>query len=94
MFRTFFCCIFLFFAFAAFAQRPSYGGKLKPEQANMDVKHYTIDLALDIPNRNVTGYAIIRADLKQPATALLFDLMDSFRVSKVLVNGKPATFGH
>ena len=94
MFRTFFSCIFLVFVSVGLAQRPSYGGKLKPEQANMDVKHYTIDLALDIPGRSVAGYTIIRADLKQPATGLLFDLMDSFRVSKVTVNGKPAVFGH
>ncbi|HEV9036172.1 MAG TPA: M1 family metallopeptidase [Puia sp.] len=92
--RTFFCCFSLFFACVAFGQRPTYGGKLKPEQANMDVKHYTIDLALDIPNHSVAGYAIVRADLKQPATGLLLDLMDSFRVSKVLVNGKTATFDH
>ena len=94
MLRTFFCCFSILYLSAALAQRPSYGGKLKPEQANMDVKHYTIDLALDIPNRSLAGYTIIRADVKQPATALLFDLMDSFRVSKVLVNGKAAAFDH
>jgi aminopeptidase N len=76
------------------AQRPSYGGKLKPEQANMDVRHYTIDLALDIPGQRVSGYTIIGLRLKEPASALLFDLMDSFAVSKVTVNDKPATFTH
>ena len=60
----------------------------------MDIKHYTIDLALDIPGRSVAGYAVIRCDLLQPATSLLFDLMDSFRVSRVSVNGKPTEFTH
>jgi aminopeptidase N len=89
-------CWILLLNGAAFAQsvRPDYGGPLKPEQANMDVKHYTIDLALDIPGRSVAGYAIIRCDLLQPATSLLFDLMDSFRVSAVSVNGKAAEFTH
>jgi aminopeptidase N len=77
-----------------FAQRPAYGGKLKPEQANIDVRHYTIDLALNIPDRSIAGYTVIRCDLKAPATGLLFDLMDSFRVVKVTVNGKPAAFTH
>jgi aminopeptidase N len=76
------------------SDRPVYGGKIKPEQANMDVLHYTIDLALDIPGRSIAGYTIIRCNLFQPATALLFDLMDSFRVEKVTVNGKPAVFTH
>lgn len=76
------------------SDRPSYGGKIKPEQANIDVLHYTIDLALDIPDKSVAGYTVIRCKLLQPATALLFDLMDSFRVDKVSVNDKPAVFAH
>ena len=94
MLRTVLCLVSLVIVSEAFGQRPTYGGKLKPEQANMDIKHYTIDLTLDIPDRSVAGYAIVKADLRQPATALLFDLMDSFRVSKVLVNGKAANFDH
>ena len=60
----------------------------------MDVLHYTIDLALDIPDKSISGYTIIRCNLLAPATALLFDLMDSFKVEKVLVNEKPAPFTH
>jgi aminopeptidase N len=91
--------IFLFLllgmtAGVGFAQMPGYGGKLKPEQGNIDVRHYTIDLDLNIPDRSLTGYAIIQCNLKEPATGLLFDLMDSFRISKVSVNGKPAEFTH
>ena len=91
-------CLFLYFlsgsSYRIFAQGPPYGGKLKPEQANIDVRHYTIDLDLDIANRSVAGYTVISVSLKQPATALLFDLMDSFRVSRVLVNGRRAAFTH
>jgi aminopeptidase N len=80
----------------AFAQtsRPDYGGPLKPEQANMDVRHYTIDLALDIPDKSVAGYTTIRCNLAQPASSLLFDLMDSFRVTKVTVDERAAAFTH
>src|SRR5882757_2807726 len=78
--------------FPAFAQRPAYGGKLKPEQANVDVRHYTIDLSVDIPGQRIDGTTTIRFIIKQPASLLLFDLMDSFTVKKVWVNDKPAAF--
>jgi aminopeptidase N len=78
----------------AYGQMPAYGGKLKPEQANIDVRHYSIDLALNIPDRSIAGFAVVNCDLKAPATGLLFDLMDSFKVSKLTVNGKPAEFTH
>lgn len=93
--RRFPVCLFLLLAVGAgYAQRPEYGGKLKPEQANMDVRHYTIDLALNIPEQSLSGYAIVNCILKEPATGLLFDLMDSFKVAKVTVNGKSAEFTH
>ena len=81
---------------SVFSQRPEYGGKLKPEQANMDIRHYAIDLNLDIPGRRIEGSTVIKALLKEPSSALLFDLMDSFRVTKVWVNDRPATWesGH
>ena len=75
----------------AHAQRPAYGGKLKPEQANMDILHYAIDVRVDIPNERIDGNTTIRLILHQPATDLLFDLMDSFKVEKVWVNGQQAT---
>ncbi|HEV2353570.1 MAG TPA: hypothetical protein VGR89_04965, partial [Puia sp.] len=92
----FLTCVLLLSCGAASGQnkRPEYGGKLKPEQANMDIRHYTIDLALDIPGRAVSGSTSIRCNLLTPATVLLFDLMDSFHVEKVTVNDRPAAFVH
>jgi len=78
----------------ALAQELSYGGKLKPEQANMDIQHYTIVLTLNIPDKSINGYTDVDLILQQPATEILFDLMDSLTVDKVWVNNKPATFTH
>ncbi|HVS96691.1 MAG TPA: M1 family metallopeptidase [Puia sp.] len=94
MLRTIIGLLLLLSTFTVFAQRPEYGGKLKPEQANVDIRHYTIDLALDIPDRSVAGSTTILCRLEEPATGLLFDLMDSFLVSSVQVNGKAAAFTH
>ncbi len=87
-------CCFLFLATAVNAQKIAYGGKLKPEQANMDVQHYTIALTVDIPNKSISGYTDVDVILKQPANVLLLDLVDSLQVQQVWVNGKPAVFTH
>jgi len=60
----------------------------------MDIQHYTIALTVNIPGRSIDGYTDIDLILKQPATDILFDLMDTLTVTKVWVNGKPATFTH
>lgn len=78
----------------SFGQKLSYGGKLKPEQANMDIQHYTIALTVDIPNKYISGYTDVDLIVKQPAPVLLFDLMDLLKVQKVWVNNKPASFTH
>src|SRR5579872_544796 len=85
-------CLWLFIRVSA--QGPAYGGPLKPEQANIDIRHYTIDLNLDISDRSVAGYTSIACVLKEPATGLLFDLMDSFKVRRVTVNGRRVAFTH
>jgi len=68
------------------------GGKLKPEQTIMDVRHYTIALNVDFDRKSIDGYTIIDVVMAQPAKVLLFDLLDSLNVSKVLVNGKKEPF--
>jgi uncharacterized protein (DUF488 family) len=34
----------------------SSGGVLKPLQANMDIRHYTLTLDVDIANEAINGY--------------------------------------
>ncbi len=68
------------------------GGKLKPEQAIMDVRHYTIALNVDFNQKSIDGYTIIDVIIAQPTKVLLFDLLDSLGVSQVLVNNKKEPF--
>ncbi len=70
------------------------GGKLKREQAIMDVRHYTIALNVDIAEKSINGYTVIDIILSQPAPILLFDLMNDLKVQTVLVNGKNTKFSH
>src|SRR5579862_246243 len=70
------------------------GGKIKPEQAIMDIRHYTISLTIDIIHKSIDGYAIIDLNLSQPTRVLLFDLLDSFTVQRVFVNGEKVVFNY
>src|SRR5580692_8193788 len=68
------------------------GGKLKPEQAIMDVRHYTIALNVDFSQKSIEGYTTIDVIMAKPSKVLLFDLLDTYSVHSVLVNGKKQPF--
>lgn len=68
------------------------GGKLKPEQAIMDVRHYTIALKVDIPGRSIDGFTDVDVILSQEAPVLLLDLLDSFQVRSISVDGREAPY--
>jgi aminopeptidase N len=87
-------CLFFAFSFlgAIAQQHLTSGGKLKPEQAIMDIRHYKIVLDIDIPQQRINGYTIIEVNLLEPASVLLFDLLDSFNIKKLTVNGESQPF--
>jgi len=76
------------------AQNLKSGGVLKPEQAIMDIRHYTIALDVDPENKSIAGYTEIDLDLMQPTQVLLFDLWHGLTISEILVNGKKEPFTH
>jgi len=93
--RSIFSLLLIFVFSYSFAQSTfTSGGKLKLEQAIMDVRHYTISLNVDIAQKTINGFAIIDFILSQPTNVLLFDLVDSFNVMNVFVNGKKAAFNY
>ncbi len=72
----------------------SSGGKLKPLQAIMDVRHYTIDLDVDITGQKINGFTEIEVLLAKDTDSLLFDLVNLLDVSKITVNKKDVKFEH
>jgi aminopeptidase N len=93
--RSIFLVASLFVFTCTFAQSTfTSGGKIKPIQANMDIRHYTIALNVDVSQKSIDGYTIIDFDLLQPSNKLLFDLLDSFNVKYVFVNGKKSSFDY
>ncbi len=85
--------LFLFFTFPAlYAQNFKSGGILKPEQALMDIRHYTVALDVDPSTQSIAGYTEIDLITSAETDVLLFDLVDGFTVEKALINGKEAPF--
>lgn len=72
----------------SFAQNLKSGGKLIPEQANMDIRHYTVALTVDPEKKSIDGYTEIDLVLANPADKLVFDLVHLLQVKKVWVDGK------
>lgn len=92
--RLFFSLLLLVTCNSLFAQKLTSGGNLKPEQAIMDIRHYTIVLDVDTGAHSISGYTSIDIVLSQAAPVLLFDLMNDLHVDKIWVNSKAATFTH
>ena len=60
----------------------SSGGKLNPLQAIMDIRHYTINLNVDIEQQSIKGNVEIRLILSKQTDTLLLDLLDEMLVTK------------
>ncbi|MEJ0056031.1 MAG: hypothetical protein WDN75_10455 [Bacteroidota bacterium] len=73
-------------------QRWNSGGKLNPLQANMDIRHYTISLDVDISNQHIGGFVEADLILTNPADTILFDLIDRFNVQKITVDKQSVNF--
>lgn len=70
----------------------SSGGKLKPLQAIQDIRHYIINLDVNIAEKKINGNCIIDLNLSKQTDTLLFDLVHLLTVEKIKVNGTAVNF--
>jgi aminopeptidase N len=68
------------------------GGKLHPLQANMDIRHYTLILDIDIEGKAINGQTEIDLIVTNTTDTLLFDLVHLLTVTKTIVNDKEVRF--
>lgn len=85
-----FLCLLL--SSAIYAQKNKSGEPLKPEQALMDIRHYTVALEVKPTTQSINGHAEIDLVTNKSTDVLLFDLVESFTIDKVWVNGKEESF--
>ena len=86
--------VFFLFSITAKSQNLKSGGVLKPEQAIMDIRHYTIALDVNPVERSINGYTEIDLDLLKPANILLFDFWHGLTIRQLWINGKTQNFTH
>jgi hypothetical protein len=70
------------------------GGKLKPEQALMDIRHYTVSLDIDPVQKSINGFTEIDLITSKPTGTLLFDFTNVLTIRKVWVNKKEEPYDH
>jgi aminopeptidase N len=68
------------------------GGKLSPLQANMDIRHYTLSLDIDIANQAINGFVETELMLNHKTDTILFDLIDRFEVKRIRVGKELVNF--
>lgn len=75
-------------------EKLSSGGKLKPVQANMDIRKYSLNLDVDIANKFIKGNTTVNLQLKNAADTILLDLIQHYNIEAIKVDGKPVFFDH
>ncbi|MCA0362515.1 MAG: M1 family metallopeptidase [Bacteroidetes bacterium] len=101
--KTSFLTTFLFLSFVGKSQNRddinnrdilylTSGGKLNPLQAIMDIRHYTIELDVDITKQSIAGFTEVSLNLSQKTDTLMLDLIHLYKVTGIKVNGKIASY--
>ena len=70
------------------------GDPFFPQAGNggYDVRHYSLTIDYDQPGNVLSGKAVIQATTTENLRSFNLDLRDLYTVSKVKINGEPATF--
>lgn len=84
----------LLFAASVQAQDLRSGGVLKPEQANMDIRHYTLNLSVDPLTQTIEGFTEVELQLQHKAPVMLLDLWNGMTIRSIEIDHKKASFTH
>jgi aminopeptidase N len=63
-------------------------------QAIIDIRHYDINLDVDIENKSIKGYTTVSLQLLKATDTILLDLVHLLKVDKISVNKKNVSFEH
>ena len=89
-----FSFLLLLSPFFSQAQNLKSGGVLKPEQAIMDIKHYTVAMDVDPRTQTIDAWTEIDFIISEESSTLLFDLWHGLNIKEVTVNGKKQVYKH
>ncbi len=81
-------------SFTVVAQNLRSGGALKPEQAIMDIRHYTINLVVDPTSESISGFTVVKMKLTAETPVIVLDFWHGLTTTATTVNNKKTTFEH
>ncbi len=76
----------------SFSRKDTLRGFLSKERVNYDVKHYLLDIKIDIEKKYIKGSNQISFEVKDDLPVLQFDLFENMEVNKVEWNNKKLKF--
>lgn len=76
----------------SFSRKDTLRGFLSKERANYDVKHYLLDIKIDIEKKYIKGSNQISFEVNDDLPVLQFDLFENMKVNKVEWNNKKLKF--
>ncbi len=68
------------------------GGKLNPLQAIIDIRHYSLELDVDITKQSIAGFTEVSLNLSKKSDTILLDLIHLYKVTNITVKGKRSVF--
>lgn len=91
----YFLFCFLFLSLNSFAQGNwDWGGPMDPLQEKFKVLHYRLELDLDPATKSISGSNTVTFEAEEKLAVLRLNLIDEYKVDKVLMNGEEVSFTH
>lgn len=91
---TLFAIAFIFSISLSFGQNWDWGGPIDPLQAKFKVLHYQLELEVIPETKSIQGKNMITFEASEKLDTLRLNLIDEYKVEKVLMNGQEVAFYH
>jgi aminopeptidase N len=92
--HLFFCLFFIIPFASGFAQNWDWGGPMDPLQEKFSVLHYQLELEILPESKSIQGKNTIQFQASEKLDTLRLNLIDEYKVDKVLMNGEEVKFTH
>lgn len=71
-----------------FSRKDVLQGGLRPERTSYDVRHYDLNVRVDLAARTLSGYNEIRFEAVEPTSRIQVDLFENMKVDSIVMDGK------
>ena len=89
-----FCLLFFSISSPVFSQNWDWGGPIDPLQQKFEVKHYRLNLEVLPERHSIRGSNTITFSSLEKLDTLRLNLIDEYKVEKVIMNGEEVQFNH